>query len=195
MAKDYSRTAGTAAGVSVNPFLVTAKRHSKMEYNIYIHGVIEDVADFVDALEVLNMAEEGDVVVIHLNSCGGSLAATDSLVDAITHCEGTVVCKVTGDCMSAATMILLAVDEWVGSRYTNFMVHSVSFGGSGRHMELVDYVTYVDRQTRQLMKETYGAMFTDEEYEAMFSGKEFYMNLEEFTERLERNKLETEETT
>jgi ATP-dependent protease ClpP protease subunit len=184
--KQTKRTAGSEAYVSTVPFTVTARQHVMNEYSCFIHGDIKDPSDFQDSLHALSQAEETDTVVLHINSTGGCLAATDSLITAIEMCQGRVVAMVTGNCMSAATMILLAVDEYYVSPRAQMMVHSVSFGAAGQHGEVVGYVNFVDKQTKKLMVDSYEGMFTEEEFNFMYEGKSYYMSPEEWQERFDK---------
>lgn len=177
---------GTNENVTTVPFTVSAKQHVSTEYNVFIHGDITDPADFIDALHVLSYAEENDVVVIHINSGGGSLDATDSFLDAIASCEARVVGKVTGVCASAATLILLACDEFYISPNAVLMVHAASYGYGGKDGDVADYVDFTSKQLDKLMKESYGKMFTEEEYQQMKIGRNFWMTPEEFVERVNR---------
>jgi len=180
------RVAGTEAHVTTVPFTVTAKQHVVNEYNLYLHGVIKDPADFIDSLHLLAMAEEQDICIIHINSGGGSLEATDSLIDAIEQCKAKVVAKVTGVAASAATAVLLSVDEFYLSPRATMMVHAASFGYGGVHGQVVDYVNFANKQLRSWLYDTYGGMFTDLEFEQMIGGKDFWMTPDEFSERFEK---------
>lgn len=186
MMKSNKRQMGTVIGGSENPFIVSKVEKVVTEYNIFLHGDITDPSDFIEALHALNQAEEHDIVNLHIQSGGGSLDATDALLDAINSCQAPVYAKVTGCACSAATMVLLACDGFQISPNTVMMVHSASLGYSGKVGAVHDYIAFQKKQIDKLVRDTYGAMFTEEEYVQMDAGKDFWMTPEEFCERWKR---------
>lgn len=177
---------GTAAGESTLPFLATMRQHTMHEYNIFIQGEIVDVADFTEAISALSMANEEDVVIINLNSGGGNVYATDTLVEAMNTCRGKVVVKGSGIIASAACTILLAAEEFSLSPNTVIMFHTFSYGVGGNVNQTKAQADFFDKHLRRMMQEELAGLFTEEEINEMHKGAEYWMDAEEFVERVGR---------
>lgn len=87
-------------------------------------------AGFIKSLNLL-AAESNEPIVVLINSCGGSVTDGYAIYDAIRTCHCKVIGKVIGDCMSAATMVLLACDERLSFPKSTFMVHDGTPGSIG----------------------------------------------------------------
>lgn len=87
-----------------------------------IHDFIENY-DFHLLYQALNTTDED--IVIDIDSCGGNLREAWKMYDAIRTHNGKVTVNVSGDCMSAAVLILLAAKP--ENRFANinaqFMIH------------------------------------------------------------------------
>jgi membrane-bound ClpP family serine protease len=62
-------------------------------FNIYLFGEIECAEQFIPSIEVLSAAGENDVVIIHLQTPGGSLEATDTFISAMRDCDARIIVR------------------------------------------------------------------------------------------------------
>jgi len=64
-------------------FAVTYQPRQSGLYNIYLFGAIVDPRQFIGAIEVMARASEDDMVIVHLQTPGGSIDATDTFISAM----------------------------------------------------------------------------------------------------------------
>ena len=163
-------------------------------FNIYLLGDIEEPTQFINAIEVMATATELDTVNIHLSSNGGSLDAADTFLASMSRCEAKVVAFVSGGCHSAATIILLNVDEFSLSEGANFLIHNGSAGSGGKFSDFVAQSKHTIDYMNRVMRKTYRHFLSEQELDQLIDGKDFWMDAEEFSTRYElRNALMMEE--
>lgn len=153
-------------------------------YHFYIITEIDQPEAYLDLINVLKTAEAHDTVFIYLNTPGGSLSTAVQIIGAIRQCAGTVVTCLEGEVCSAGTMIFLSGHRHIISPHSTFMIHNYShwFGGKGN--EVVSYIKYQEQYFRKLARDVYSGFLTDEEIDAVFDGKDFWMDSDEVLRRL-----------
>lgn len=153
-------------------------------YHFYIITEIDQPEAYLDLINVLKTAEAHDTIFIYLNTPGGSLSTTVQIIGAIRQCAGTVVTCLEGEVCSAGTMIFLSGHRHIISPHSTFMIHNYShwFGGKGN--EVVSYIKYQEQYFRKLARDVYSGFLTDEEIDAVFDGKDFWMDSDEVLRRL-----------
>lgn len=153
-------------------------------YHFYIITEIDQPEAYLDLINVLKTAEAHDTIFIYLNTPGGSLSTAVQIIGAIRQCAGTVVTCLEGEVCSAGTMIFLSGHRHIISPHSTFMIHNYShwFGGKGN--EVVSYIKYQEQYFRKLARDVYSGFLTDEEIDAVFDGKDFWMDSDEVLRRL-----------
>lgn len=153
-------------------------------YHFYIITEIDQPEAYLDLINVLKTAEAHDTIFIYLNTPGGSLSTAVQIIGAIRQCAGTVVTCLEGEVCSAGTMIFLSGHRHIISPHSTFMIHNYShwFGGKGN--EVVSYIRYQEQYFRKLARDVYSGFLTDEEIDAVFDGKDFWMDSDEVLRRL-----------
>lgn len=167
----------------VLPFNCYVRSKQQHEFIIPVIGELESPEDFLEAVSLISQAEGQDTVILHINSCGGSLAAVDYLLDALSKTEAHVHAEVTGQCMSAATLILDHVDSFTISDSCEMLIHNQVFGTGGKHSDVVSYVTFADTQNKKLLERYYAGMFNEEEMRDLYNGRQFYLDNTEYLSR------------
>ena len=171
-------------------FAVTYTPIRSGTFNIYLVDAIETPRQFLNAIEVLQTATEKDTVVIHLQTPGGSLDATDLFVQAMRECEGRILVKASGGVHSAGTVILLEADEFTLSENFNCLIHNGSCGVGGKYSDFKSQAKFTQEYMERVMHNTYKGFLSEEEIVALLEGKDFWFFAEEFGERFEaRNAL------
>lgn len=159
-------------------------------YNIFVYGAIEDTTQFIPAVEALQYATEGDLVVVHLSTPGGDVNATDTFLNALGSCDGSIVFKASGAVCSAGTMILVwAADNGCPIEYSEgfyAMVHTGSFGYGGKLSDFKSAVRFLLSKDEAETWGLYKGFLTDDEIEHMLYGREFWFDSHEFRVRLAR---------
>lgn len=188
MQKQFNRRMGSEIGNGyVNPFVVSAEQRVSMKFKCRLYGEYTSSEDFIHTLEVLEQAEENDLVELHICGPGGSLEAVVTLLHAMEKCACPVHVCATGNLSSAATLPILFANSYELHPYTDFMFHEAGFGVAyQKGHDALDQVVHWNRQCNFILRDAYNGFFTDEELDAMMNGKTFWMNAEEFTKRYER---------
>lgn len=113
----------------------------------YITGIITDVYDYVDLLEILNVATAADKIYIFIDSPGGFVSTGAHIASCISRCKAKVITVARGICASAGSLIWSAGDVCLLSPFAVFMYHMSShmdFGNSyGIMRRASNMVTYV----------------------------------------------------
>jgi hypothetical protein len=159
----------------------------------YIHSfylyAVGSPEEYTDWFDVIRNCSENDIIKIHINSPGGNLLTTIQLMRALAECQGTIICSVEGECMSAATMIFLQADMVEVSDHSMFMFHNYSGGTFGKGGEMMDQLKYESVWSENLLRSVYQDFLSEEEIDMMLNNKDLWMNGEEVTERV-RQKAE-----
>lgn len=158
-------------------------------YEVYLTNMIDAPNFYNELIDLLGNLEEYNTVVLNINNGGGHVDSAFMLVDAIKMSEAEVIAKVSGTVASAATIITLACDGVITTKYLAFMIHNYSTGMEGKGHELKAYQTFTDRELNRAFKEIYKGFLTDKEMEDVIDGKDIWLNEYEVSERWE-NKIE-----
>lgn len=186
--KQYSRRMGSEVGNGyINPFVVSAEQQVQTKYKCRLYGQYDSSEDFLYTLEVLEMAEETDIVELHIQGPGGSLDAVITLLHAMDKCRCPVHVIATGSLASAATFPILVADSYELHKFTSFMFHSASFGVAPQKThDVIEEALHNWKQCERIISDMYEGFFTSEELDSMLQGRTFWMDAEEFSERYER---------
>lgn len=156
-------------------------------YNINIDGEIGDAECMQEAILALTLAEEQDQIIININSPGGNISTTDSLMMAMTKCNAPIHAVVSGTCASAATLILMCVDSFELSPFCSFLFHSGSFGTYGKQHDVVTETKFFHEQMQRIMRYHYAGFFNEVELGDLVSNKrELWLTSDEVMERMEK---------
>jgi ATP-dependent protease ClpP protease subunit len=158
-------------------------------HNFYIYGEIQDHDEnIVDCIMTLDLASENDIVNIFINTPGGSLETTISLVHAMLRTEAMVITHADGMVASAGTLIFFAGQSYVVYPYSTLMVHDYSGGvdpygkGNENLKRLLAGNNLINRMTQDL----YVPVFSEEEVGEILEGKDVYLDSDELIERIKK---------
>jgi len=99
---------------------------------------IKNTALEIQKLSLRYDLQETPKIYLHINSLGGCIFSSFTVIDTILQSEVPVVTIVEGACASAATLISVAGHErWIGE-YGYFLMHQLSSGNWGKMTELED---------------------------------------------------------
>ena len=161
-------------------------------YNIYFNGnIVEDDGIIFETIidEMKNREGDFEVLNIHLNSYGGSLTATLSIMAQIEELqsEGIIVNGYAKTkCMSGACMILLCCTNRYARKYSRIMYHSPLLT-SEEYLSIVDLKDLIKlieddwvHMKKQLLEKT---KLTEKRINQIFKNAEdFTMTVEEAIE-------------
>lgn len=151
-----------------------------------LYGYIDEPSQFSNIISVLNMMEEGDTFTLNLQSGGGSLDATDALIHAMRKTKGDIHIVATGNCSSAATLILLEAHSFELSDGFNALLHCGSLGTIGNLSEYKQQTAFYGKFMENTLRNAYCGFLSEKEIADMLDGKDIWVNAEEWTDRHEQ---------
>ena len=155
-------------------------------HTIYISGEIENPDEYTDVFETIRHAGPNDAVQIHINSPGGDLFTAIQFMRVLKETEATVITSVEGACMSAATLIFLAGDQFQISDHSVFMFHNYSTMMFGKGGELYDGIMHDRKWSENLLKTEYEGFLAEEEVKSILDGKDIWLDADDAFNRLEK---------
>lgn len=161
-------------------------------HEFYLCGEIESADEYIEWFDIIRHAGPTDVVRIIVNSYGGDLFTAIQFLRVLTETEATVIVSVEGACMSAATMIFLAADQFEVSEHSMFMFHNYSGGVVGKGGEMLDRLQHERVWSEKLLRDIYNDFLTEDEIKLMLNNKDLWMDSEEVIKRLEAKKAKME---
>ena len=152
-------------------------------YYLYDIGAPDQYTEWVDKIR---SAGSNDIIKIHINSYGGDLFSAIQLLRAISESPAKIITSVEGACMSAATMVFLASDQYEVSPHSMFMFHNYSGGTFGKGGEMLDQLQHEREWSEKLLVEMYDGFLTDREIQSLLDNKDIWMDGDEVIKRLSK---------
>ena len=163
-------------------------------HNFYIYGPVSpDINEYVNMITILDLAEANDVINIFLNTPGGALDTTISIIHAMMRSKATIVCHADGMVASAGTLIFFAARNYTIYPYANFMFHDGAMGTQGKINESMKNVSATSKLIERLARDMYGAVFTESEITDILEGRDYYCDAQEMLDRIEAGNTKLEE--
>lgn len=166
-------------------------------HKVTIDDEFRDVSQFADLVDVLDNAQDGDVVQIKLSTVGGALHAIIPLINAMKNTSAFIHTHVESDTASAGTMIMALSHNLYVNEYATIMYHNVQYGAFGHGGNVEAQVKHTTAGSKKLIRDIYHNLLTDDEVKRLEDGLELYMTAEEcmdrFAKRAELEQAEYEE--
>lgn len=153
-------------------------------YEFYLTGEIESPENYVDWFDTIRHASEYDIVKIYINSYGGDLFTAIQFLRVMTESSAAKIVSVEGACMSAATMIFLAADQFEVTPHSVFMFHNYSGGTIGKGGEMIDQLLHERKWSEKLLEDIYDGFLSKDEIKAILDNKDLWMDGEEVVRRV-----------
>jgi ATP-dependent protease ClpP protease subunit len=166
-----------------NQFPISFEPHRSGTYNIYLFGAIECPTQFIGAIEVMRMATENDTIVIHLQTCGGSIDATDTFIQAMRECEAPIVVRASGGVHSAGTLILLEADHFTLSENFSSLIHNGSTGAAGKFSDYKSETAFTAKWFERGLRTAYEGFLTEDEIDDVIKGVDMWLDADEWMRR------------
>jgi ATP-dependent Clp protease protease subunit len=155
-------------------------------HELYLTGEVVEAEHYTDWFHLIRHATEEDIIIIHINSPGGDGVTAIQFRSVLSETEAQVVASIEGDCMSAATMIMLSCDGIAVAEHSRFLIHNYSAMTMGKGGEMYDHITAERTWSENLMRDIYKGFLTDAEITQVLEGKDFWMDQEEVIRRADR---------
>jgi ATP-dependent Clp protease protease subunit len=162
-------------------------------YEYYLSDQIVDPDEYTEMIHTIRNCKSTDFIVIHINCPGGNLLTTVQILHAMSECQGRIVASVEGACISAATLIFLAADEYVINEHSMFLFHNYSGGTVGKGGEMYHSVIYERKWSEDLLRSSYSGFLTNDEITDLLNDKDIWMSASEVASRIEEAEKKTKE--
>lgn len=155
------------------------------DITIYLDDDIEEPSKYRDETQVLLNAHPEDDITVIINSGGGRVDTALQLVEAMNYSPANITAVITGNCMSAATLIALTAHQVLVLDSAEIMMHQGSFGSFGTSPRIKDHVDFTHGQLNKMIDKFYTGFLTKKEIDELKGGKEFWFNADEARSRFE----------
>jgi ATP-dependent protease ClpP protease subunit len=152
--------------------------------DFFLTESIESINDYVDFLREVSSARPDDVIRVHINCYGGDVNVAMNIFDALVLTDAYVEVCLEGVCASAASMIMLAAQNWKVFPHSYVMIHAWTSVQFGKWNELQEQFHYEKRVWENQFREIYKNFLTPEEIEQCLNGKDFWFSADEVVKRL-----------
>lgn len=169
---------------------VTNQPDGSKNIEYYLINEIEDIEDYIDFLRALGDCHPADTVDMHINCFGGAMYAGYHLFDALLDCPATINMHVDGFCCSAASIILMAGDNFDFAPHSCVMVHAMTSLVGGKWHEIKAQLKFDEKWFAETAREVYEGFMTEEEIDQMIDGKDFWFTAKEAHERIQNARKE-----
>lgn len=159
-------------------------KHKK--YTLYIETFGHRKRQLHKVMFELRKATENDVLEIRIQSPGGYVSEGISIYNTMRELfTGRTVTYLDSDGASMGAMLFSLGDQRVAYEDSTLMYHNYSTGTYGKGSEVTSYVEYEDAHFDQFFRKRIvnEGFLTDEEYDRMRDGKDFWFDSYEMAKR------------
>jgi ATP-dependent protease ClpP protease subunit len=138
--------------------------------------ITSEVSDFKDLLKALRESQDGDHIIINIESPGGDADVGFRLVRAIKGSLAQVHMVVTGPCYSMGSILALAGESLTMGEDTFLMFHTFSYS-SGYHKsgDVSKLVEATDKSCKEQFRKSCAPFLTDKEMSSLHDGADLYV--------------------
>lgn len=163
---------------------VSVRTNVSHRFDIYLDEEIGPVSYYRNVVRTLEDASEDDIVVLHINSPGGRLDATKTIIEALKSTEAHTVALIVGHASSAASIICMYCQDVIVTDSAEALIHCPRGGtGYGKVQDVLSSSQQFMRSTERLFKEAYAGLLSPEELSEVIAGKELFLDCDELRER------------
>jgi len=155
-------------------------------FTVDIYDYIESPTQFADMIDALNLMEQDDEMIVNLQSGGGCLSTTDTILHAMRKTKGKVHFVATGFNASAATILLLDAPSFELSEDFSALIHCGSLSDGGNFNEYRQSAGFHIKRMENLLRNTYAGFLTEDEIDSMLDGKDILLDAQQWCERHEQ---------
>jgi ATP-dependent protease ClpP protease subunit len=166
------------------PFEVTAAPINQF-YRAKIDKEFREVEQFAYLVDVLDNAQEGDIVHIKLSTVGGALHAIIPLISSMKNTAAYIHMHVESDTASAGTLLMMLAHSLYVNEYATIMFHNVQYGAYGHGGNVEAQVKHSTATNKKIIRDMYTDYLTEEEIKRLEDGLELYLTPEECMERFQ----------
>jgi ATP-dependent protease ClpP protease subunit len=163
------------------------KPYTANDVDVYLDEPIRELSYYRNLLHYMRQMEEHDELRLWISSPGGYLSSTLEIVDAMNNSEGKVMCIVTGEAHSGASIIALSAPHLIVGDNATMMCHTASYGiDFSKQGNIESMVEHSKKQIDKIVRKAYKHFLSESEIELMLTGKDYWFDSDEIKERLEK---------
>lgn len=167
-----------------------------VQYNCLIAGPVFGPEPWYRLLEILDNAQEGDVVNLDFYTPGGWVATGCLIANAILNTKAKVVGTAMSLTASIGAMMLCACHEIKIAPMATVMFHCSSGGGFGKTPDVEDRAVQMNAYFKELMYKVGTRLLTTDEIDHLFSSRtDVFKSADELNERLKAATADVPDTT
>lgn len=136
-----------------------------------------------EEIHAIRSAGPDDCVILYINTPGGVLTTTQSIINALHMTQAETVAIIEGQVASAGTMIACSAQSVQVMPHAQFMIHSAAGGMGGELRNVAHAMEFQKDAIERLMRDVYRDFLTEEEFESVFDGRELWLTDDEVVAR------------
>lgn len=137
-------------------------------------------------IEHISQLSNEDVVQFMFDTYGGSMDGALAIITAIQSTNATVEAVISGNCMSAGSLIALSCDTVEVLPHATMMIHCASFGSTGKDPDVQAMVNFNVEKRKKIIREVYEHFLTEDEIQEVIKGAELWFDAEKIASRLQQ---------
>lgn len=167
--------------IQVSPVLVNQTVSN--EYTLYLDGEIRDLTKYIEHFSVFKNATPNDIVLLHINSMGGSVSIGQVYIKHMRECQCPIIGFIGVDCASQAAAIAMICDDLVFDEMSTVMIHQFSYGEHSNANDVFRKAEFNKKLNERWVNTYFSEILSEDEYERVMSGQDVMLDSETLEER------------
>ncbi len=167
------------------PF-ITVKEVTNKCYDVFLDEEIDEPSKYRDLISILFNAEEEDDINLFFNNVGGSVDSACSIIEGLKATRAETSAVLLGQCHSASSIIMMYCKNIYVTDSAYMLVHTATSGSFGTVGNIQKQAEFVNNKVSKLMEEAYRGFLSEEEFEKLHLGLEFWFDADEIRKRMEQ---------
>lgn len=167
------------------PF-ITVKEVTSKCYDVFLDEELDEPSKYRDLISILFNAEEEDDITLFFNNVGGEMDSACSIIEGLRATRAETSAVLLGQCHSASSIIMMYCKNIYVTDSAYMLVHTATSGSFGTVGNIQKQAEFVNNKVSKLMEEAYRGFLSEEEFEKLHLGLEFWFDADEIRKRMEQ---------
>lgn len=167
--------------IQVSPVLVNQTVSN--EYTLYLDGEIRDLTKYIEHFSVFKNATPNDIVLLHINSMGGSVSIGQVYIKHMRECQCPIIGFIGVDCASQAAAIAMVCDDLVFDEMSTMLIHQFSYSEYSNANDVFRKAEFNKKLNERWVNTYFSEILSEDEYERVMSGQDVMLDSETLEER------------
>ena len=146
------------------------------EYSLYLDGDIMNLNDYIDHFSVFKNATEEDVILLYLNSNGGSVSIGQVYIKHMQECQAPIIGFVGTDCASQCAAIAMECDDLVFDELSTMLIHSFSYGDHSTANDVLRKAEFNSKLNKIWLDAHFREILTETEFSEVLAGQDVLLD-------------------